>query len=67
MDLQNSFTIVDVWWIENNTAVKAAWAKQRWIKDVWTVRSRNHDRAEVWFEAIHLNQNLVQGLFTFIV
>src|SRR5258708_29706644 len=48
-------------------AVETAGAQQRRIQDVGTVGCSHDDNAEVGLEAVHLDQHLVQGLFTLIV
>src|SRR4029077_6334580 len=47
--------------------VEAAGAEKRRIEHVGTVRRRNQDDALVGLEAIHLDEELVQGLLAFVV
>ncbi len=51
----------------NHLPVKTAGAEQGRIKHVGTVGGGNDDNAFVGLEAVHFYQQLVQGLFPFIV
>ena len=48
-------------------AVEAARAQQRGIQDVRPVGRGHHDHAEVGFEAVHLDQHLVERLLALVV
>ena len=67
MDLQDLFTALDVRQADIDLTVEAAGAEQRLIEDVGTVGSRHDDDAVVGLKTVHLDQQLVQGLLTFIV
>ena len=67
MDLQDLFTALDVRQADIDLTVKAAGAEQRLIEDVGTVGGRHDDDAVVGLKTVHLDQQLVQGLLTFIV
>ena len=60
-------TTTDIWQTDHNLTVETAWTQQRGVKNVWTVSCRNHNDAFIAFEAIHLNQHLVQRLFAFVI
>src|SRR5208282_4815993 len=52
---------------DHDAAVKAAGAEQGGIEHVRTVGGGDEDDAFVGFEAIHLDQQLIEGLLAFIV
>ena len=47
--------------------VKTAGAQQRGVQNVGTVGGRHHDHTLGTAEAVHLHQQLVEGLFLFVV
>ena len=51
----------------HDLAVEAARAQQRRIEHVGTVGGGDDDDAFVAFEAVHLDQQLVEGLFAFVM
>lgn len=53
--------------MERRLVCRTGLTQQCRIKYVRTVGSRNDDHTHIAFETIHLDQQLVQGLFTFIV
>ena len=67
VDGQDGFAVADIWWVEDDAAVKAAWTEEGWVEDIGTVGGGDDDDAEIWFKAVHFYQDLVEGLFTFIV
>ena len=67
MHFQNLFATANVRQTYHNLTVKAAWTQQRRVKNVRAVGCRDNDDTFVTLKAVHLNQHLVQGLFTFIV
>ena len=67
MDLQNLFAALEVGQFHRNTAVKAAGAGQSRVKGIRTVGGREDDDATVALEAVHLGEQLVQGLLTLVV
>ncbi len=67
MHFQNLFTTANIRQTDHNLAVETAWTQQRRVKYVRTVSCRDNDDTFVTFEAVHLNQHLVQRLLTFIV
>ncbi len=52
---------------DNHLPVKASGAEQGRVKDIGTVGGGNDDNAFVGLKAVHFHQQLVQGLFPFIV
>ena len=47
--------------------VKTAWTQERWVENIRAVRGSEDDDPFVGVEAVHLNEELVQCLLTFIV
>ena len=67
MHFQDLLTTANIRQANHHLAVKTARTQQRGVKNVRTVSRRDNDDTFVTFEAVHLNQHLVQGLLTFIV
>ena len=65
--LQNVGTTLDIRTVNHNLAVKAARTQQCRVQNIRTVCGGNHDNAFISTKAIHLYQQLVQGLLSFIV
>src|SRR2546423_6192426 len=67
MHAEDFFAAANIWQGNHNTAVEAPRTQQRRVKYVGPVGGGNQDHAFVRFKAVHLNQQLVQGLFSLIV
>ena len=67
MDTQNLLAALDVGQTDVDLTVKAARAQQRLVQNVRAVRGSHDDDAIVGVEAVHLDQQLVQGLLALIV
>src|SRR5579885_2355170 len=67
MYAQNFFAAAHVRPVNNHAPVKAAGPEERWVKNVRPVGCSHKDNAFVRFEAIHLDQQLVQGLLALVV
>ncbi len=67
MNRQNAFAALDVGTIDHDAAVEAARPEQRRIEHVGTVGRRDEDDAFVGLEAIHFDEELVQGLLALVV
>ena len=67
MDFQDLLAALDVGQADVDLTVEAARAEQGLIEDVGTVGGRHDDDAIVGIKAVHLDQQLVQGLLTFIM
>lgn len=67
MHLEDTLATDDVWIRHHDLAVEAARTQKRWVKNVGTVGGGDQDDAFVGFEAVHLDQQLVQRLFAFVV
>ena len=64
---QNAFAALHVRTVDDDAAIEAARAQQRRIEHVRTVRRRHEDDAFVRFEAVHLDEQLVQRLLALVV
>ena len=67
MDLEDLLAARHVGAIHRDLAVKAAGAQQRRVEDVGAVGGGNEDDALGLLEAVHLDQQLVQGLLALVV
>ena len=67
MDLQNLFTTLNIWQIDIDLTVKSARTEKGVIENVCTVGGRHDDDPFVGLKAVHLHEDLVQGLLAFIV
>ena len=52
---------------DNNLTVKTSRPEQGRVKDIWSVGGRHDDDTVIGFKTIHLNQELVQSLFSLIM
>ena len=53
--------------VDRDLAVKTPRTQKRWVEDVGAVGCRDENRCALVFEAIHLNQQLVQSLFALVM
>ena len=67
MDAQDLLTASDIRSVHRDAAVEAAGAQQRRVEDVGAVRRRDEDDGGVVVEAVHLDEELVQGLLALVV
>ena len=67
VEAQDGAPAVEVGRVDRDPPVEAAGAEQRRVEHVWAVSGRNHDDGTVGIEAVHLDQQLVEGLFAFLV
>ena len=67
MDFEDLLTALDVGKVDVDLPVKTAGTKQSTVEDVGTVGRRHDDDSLVGIEAVHLDEDLVEGLFTFVV
>ena len=65
--LQHREPAVDVGTVDHDLAVEPSGTQERRIEDVRAVRRRQHDHAARGVEAVHLHQELVERLLTFVV
>src|SRR5690606_7133015 len=67
VDAQNIFAALHIRVVHDDLAIKTAWTQQRRIKNIRAVGGGDDDDVGLILETIHLNENLIQRLFTFIV
>ena len=67
MNLQNRQTPLDVRGIHHHLAVKAARSQEGRIQHVGTVGGRQHNDAGIALKAVHLREDLVEGLLPFVI
>ena len=67
MHTQDLFAALDVGVGHGHLAVKTARTQQRGVQNVAAVGGRKDDHAFICLETVHLDQQLVEGLFTFVV
>src|SRR4051794_34048724 len=67
MNLQNLLTTADIRSRNHHTAVKTAWTQESRIEHVRAVGGSHQDHAFIGLKSIHLHQQLVEGLLTFVV
>jgi hypothetical protein len=62
-----AFASTDIGQWNQNLAIKPARSQQGWIKDILPVGGGYYNHMVIDLEAVHFNQQLVQGLLTFVV
>ena len=67
VNLEDFLSALDIGVIDRDLAVKSARTQQRRIQNIAAVGRGNDDDALVLLKAVHLNQQLVQRLLTFVV
>ena len=67
VDLEDFFAATDVGTIDDDAAIEAAGAEKRGVEDVGAVGRGDEDDAVVGLEAVHLDQELVEGLLALVV
>src|SRR3954468_19861542 len=67
VDLEDLDATLHVGPVEDDLAVEAARPQEGRVEDVGTVRGRDDDHVGVRVEAIHLDQDLVEGLLPLVV
>ena len=67
MNFEDRLSPLDVGKIDVDLPVKPSGTKQSTVEDIRTVGRRHDDNALVGLKAIHLDKDLVQGLFTLIM
>ena len=65
--LEHGLAADDVRRADGDLAVEAAGTQQRRVEDVGTVGGGDHDHAALDVEAVHLDEQLVQGLLALVV
>ena len=67
VDVEDLAPALDVGAVEDDLAVEAARAQERGVEDVGAVGGGDDDDVRVRVEAVHLDQDLVQGLLALVV
>ncbi len=67
VDLQDLVAAGEVGGVDADLAVEAARAQQRGVEDVGPVGGRDQDHAAAHVEAVHLDEQLVEGLLALVV
>src|SRR5207244_10623508 len=67
VDLEDLFAATDVGTIDDDAAIEAAGAEEGGIEDVGAVGCGNEDDTVVGLEAVHLDEELVEGLLALVV
>ena len=67
MDAQDALAALHVGHVDHDLAVETAGAQQRRVQDVGAVGGRDEDDGIVRVEAVHLHEQLVQGLLALVV
>lgn len=66
MDIEDLATTVPVGRLHGHTAVEPPGTKKGGIQNLWAVGGANDQNRLRWLEAIHLGQDLIQGLLAFV-
>src|SRR3989344_3226225 len=67
MQLQNLLAIIAIRQIEYHAAIKTSGTQKCRIKHIRTIRRCHHNYLLGWFKSIHLHQDLVECLLTFVI
>src|SRR4029077_9024131 len=67
VDFEDRAAAADVGAIERHMAVEATGPQERRVKDVRAVGGGDHDHMGVGLEAVHLDEQLVEGLLALVV
>ena len=67
MHFEDFLTADNVWITNSDLTVETARAQKRRVKNVRAVGCRDDDNTFIGFEAVHLNEKLVQRLLTLII
>ena len=67
VDFKDFFTSLHVWKRNGDLAIKAAWTQEGRVEDIRAVCGCDDDDAFLSVEAVHLDEELVEGLLPFVV
>src|ERR1700722_878182 len=67
MDFENLITSFNIGKIDDNPAIKSAWAQQRFIENIRTVCRSDQNDPFIGIKTIHLDEKLIERLFSFIM
>src|SRR5665213_1696247 len=65
--VENGATAANVGAVEDHVTVETSWPKQGRVEDIWPVGGCDDDHMRIRVETVHLDQQLIEGLFPFIV
>jgi hypothetical protein len=64
---EDGLSPLEVGAVDDDLTIEAAGAQQCGVEDVGTVGRRDQDHAGLGVEAVHLHEELVEGLLAFVV
>ncbi len=67
VNLEDRLSALDIGKIDIDLSVKTTGTKQRTVENVRTVGCRHDNDTFIGFKTVHLNENLVESLFTLVV
>ena len=67
MDLEDALSSLDIGRVDHDLPVEAARPQQRRIEDIGAVGGGDENHPVVGLESVHLHEELVEGLFAFVV
>src|SRR6266851_4261486 len=67
MHVEDRATALDVGAVEHDLTVEAAGPQERRVENIGTVRGGDDDDVRAGVEAVHLHEDLVQGLLALVV
>ncbi len=67
MDFENLIAATNIRTVEDDLAIESPRAQQSRIEYVGTVRRRNDDHVRRAVKTVHLDKDLIQGLFALVV
>ena len=67
VNAKDFFSTFDVGCVDGDLTVESSWAQEGWVENVWSVGGGDDDDVVFGFKAVHFDQELVEGLFAFVV
>ncbi len=67
MNFEDFLSSLDVWNVDVNLSVESSGAHKSGIENIRAVGRRHNDNRTACLEAVHLDEKLVEGLFSFVV
>ena len=67
MDLQNRLAAFQIRGFDGNLTVETSWTQQRRVKHIWAVRRGDNNQVRIVVKAVHLDEQLIEGLLAFVV
>src|SRR6266568_1224700 len=66
VNLENGQATIPVGTLDCHTSIEAAGAQERFVQSIWAIGCCNDNNGLARLKAVHLNQQLVQGLLTLV-